>query len=131
MISTWKSNFEESKQHYLDWWNGKGIVLSMWEHLFKEGDPWEDVARPAPHRDMNQFWFDPEWRSGYLHYTMSRNSYKADILPVANTQLGPGSLASILGSELEGREDTIWNHQAPGFEEKIIFDEGNRWWKLH
>lgn len=131
MRTTWKANFEESKQHYLDWWNGKGIVLSMWEHLFKDGDPWEDVVRPALHRDMNQFWFDPEWRSDYLHYTMSRNSYKADILPVANTQLGPGSLASILGSELEGREDTIWIHQAPGFEEKITFDEGNRWWKLH
>ena len=41
---------------------------------------------------------------------MSRNSYIADILPVANTQLGPGSLASLLGSELEGRDDTIWIH---------------------
>ena len=32
---TWKENWEESKKRYLDWWNGKGIVLSMWEHLKK------------------------------------------------------------------------------------------------
>lgn len=126
---TWKSNFEESKKHYTDWWNGKGIVLSMWEHLFKEGTPYENVPAPAPHKDMNQYWFEAKWRAEYLHYTMSRNSYIADILPVANTQLGPGSLAAILGSILEGREDTIWIHQKPDFDGQIVFDENG--WKLH
>ena len=29
----WKDNWEESRQHYLDWWDGKGLVISMWEHL--------------------------------------------------------------------------------------------------
>ena len=32
MISL-KPNIEETKQHYIDWWNGKGVVLNMWEHL--------------------------------------------------------------------------------------------------
>ena len=128
-MQTWKSNFTETKKHYTDWWNGKGIVLTMWEHLFKEGAPYENVLQPAPHKDLNQLWFDVKWRSEYLHYTMSRNSYMADILPVANTQLGPGSLAAILGSELEGREDTIWIHQKPNFDGQIIFDE--KGWKLH
>lgn len=130
-MHTWKSNFEESKRHYIDWWNGKGIVLSMWEHLLKEGDPHEPIAAPPPPRDLNQYWFDPQWRADYLHYRMSRYSYLADILPVANTQLGPGSLASILGSDLEGREDTIWIRQIPDFDGEIRFNEGNRWWRLH
>lgn len=128
-MRTWKSNFEETKKHYTDWWNGKGIVLTMWEHLFKEGAPYENIMPPAPHKDLNQLWFDAEWRSKYLHYTMSRNSYMADILPVANTQLGPGSLAAILGSQLEGREDTIWIHHKPDFDGQIVFDENG--WKLH
>jgi len=127
----WKSNFEETKKHYTDWWNGKGIVLTMWEHLYKEGAPYEDILAPPVHKDMNQFWFDPQWRAEYLHYTMSRNSYLADILPVANTQLGPGSLASVLGAELEGREDTIWIREKEGFDGQIIFDESNKWWQLH
>ena len=128
---TWKKNFEETKQHYINWWNHKGIVLTMWEHLEKEGAPYAAVAQPVPHKDMNQFWFDPQWRADYLHYTMSRNSYMADILPVANTQLGPGSMGAILGAELEGREDTIWIRDKADFDGNIVFDENNRWWQMH
>lgn len=127
----WKSNFEESKKRYMDWWNQKGIVLTMWEHLDKEGAPYANILEPAKAKDLNQFWFDPEWRSDYLNYKMSKYSYKADILPVANTQLGPGSLGAILGAELEGREDTIWIRENLGFDGTINFDEKNKWWQLH
>lgn len=131
MNHTWKTNFDESKQHYIDWWNQQGIVLTMWEHLKKEGAPHANIAEPAPAKNLNQFWFDPDWRSDYLHHQMSRNSYKADILPVANTQLGPGSLGAILGAELEGRADTIWIREPKGFDGTISFDENNQWWQLH
>jgi hypothetical protein len=127
----WKDNFEESKKRYLDWWNQKGIVLTMWEHLEKDGVPYANIPAPVPAKDWTQFWFDPQWRSEYLHYKMSRNSYKADILPVANTQLGPGSMGAILGANLEGREDTIWIREPEGFDGIIVFDENNKWWKLH
>lgn len=130
-MKTWKENFEVSKKHYMDWWNQKGVVLTMWEHLDKDGSPHEAVQVPTPAKDMNQFWFDPEWRSEYLHYKMSRYSYKADILPVANTQLGPGSLGTILGADLEGREDTIWIRDKKDFDGNIVFNEDNKWWKLH
>ena len=33
----WKENWAESRQHYLDWWARKGLVISMWEHLTKDG----------------------------------------------------------------------------------------------
>jgi hypothetical protein len=130
-MNTWKTNQEESKKHYLDWWNQKGIVLTMWEHVEKSGVPHAPVSPPPPAKDLHQFWFDPEWRSTYLNYKMSRYSYKADILPVANTQLGPGSLAAILGAGLEGREDTIWIREKENFNGEIVFDENNPWWKLH
>jgi hypothetical protein len=130
-MNTWKTNFEASKQHYLDWWNQKGVVLTMWEHLDKEGEPYAAIPAPPAAKDMNRFWFDPEWRSDYLNYRMSRYSYKADILPVANTQLGPGSLAAILGANLEGREDTIWIREDAGFDNTIVFDKNNEWYRLH
>lgn len=130
-MQTWKSNWEESKKHYLDWWNKKGIILSMWEHMPKNGTPYENVNAPTPPRDLTQRWFDPEWRAEELHYQMSRNSYLADIIPVANTQLGPGSLAGILGAELEGGEDTIWIKHNSDFGDEIVFDENNKWWQLH
>jgi hypothetical protein len=130
-MSTWKNNFETSKQQYVDWWNQKGIVLSMWEHLDGDGLPHAAIPAPPEAKDMNQFWFDPEWRSDYLNYRMSRYSYKADILPIANTQLGPGSLATILGANPEGREDTIWIRENAGFDGNIVFDENNKWYRLH
>lgn len=131
MNPTWKTNFDESKKHYIDWWNQQGIVLTMWEHLDKAGAPHALVAEPPKAKDLNQFWFDPDWRADYLHHQMSTHSYKGDILPVANTQLGPGSLAAILGAELEGRADTIWIREPHGFDGTIRFDETNRWWQLH
>lgn len=129
-MQTWKTDWEESKRHYLDWWNGKGIVLSMWEHLEKDGLPHEMVSPPSPATDLNQYWFDPEWRADYLHYQLSRSSFMADIIPVANTHLGPGSLSAILGADLEAGEETIWIRQNSN-NLKPELDENNKWWKLH
>ncbi len=130
-MKTWKPDWEASKKHYMDWWQHRGIVLSMWEHLDKEGAPWEQVPAPVPAKDLNQFWFDPDWRSDYLHHKISGYSFMADILPVANTQLGPGSLGAVLGAELEGREDTIWIRDQSGFDSNIVLNQNNRWWQLH
>jgi hypothetical protein len=127
----WKGNWEESRQHYLDWWAGRGLVISMWEHLSKEGLPHAEVPAPAPARDLQQYWFDAEWRAANLHYQLARSSFKADILPVANTHLGPGSLAAILGAELEGGEDTIWIHPRTTPDDPIVLNENNLWWRTH
>ena len=131
MNNTWKTDWGQSQKRYLDWWNGKGLLISMWEHLPKEGAPYEKVPKPAQAKDLNCFWFDPEYRADYLHWQMSRNSYKADVIPVANTQLGPGSLASILGAEVEGGPDTIWIKHPEGFGDDIVFDENHRWMQIH
>ncbi len=113
MMNTWKPNLEETKKHYIDWWNHRGIVINMWEH-FQEGvAPHADVPAPKPYKDLNQRWFDPLWRADYLDWYVAHSCLKADMLPVANTQLGPGSLAAILGGVFEGGDDTIWIHPRP------------------
>ncbi len=130
-MSTWKTNLEETKKHYVDWWNHKGVILNMWEH-FQEGvTPHADVPQPKPYKDLNQKWFDPEWRAEYLDWYVAHSCLKADILPVANTQLGPGSLAAILGGVFEGGEDTIWIHPSPYDNDDIVFDPNHPNWLLH
>ena len=127
-MKTWKSNLEETKQRYINWWNHKGIILNMWEH-FQEGvQPHAEIMPPAPAKDLSQKWFDPQWRAEYLDWYVAHSSLKADILPVANTQLGPGSLAAILGGVFEGGEDTIWIHPNPDFTDEIVFNPN---WILH
>ena len=130
-MQTWKTNWEESKKNYLAWWQHKGCVLTMWEHLQEGVAPHADVPAPAPAADWNQRWFDPVWRSAELDHYVAHSSLLADIPPVANTQLGPGSLAAILGGRLEGGPDTIWIHPADAVGEEIVFDPENAAWKLH
>ena len=131
MMHTWKPNLEETKKRYVDWWNHKGIILNMWEH-FQEGvTPHADIPAPPPYRDLNQRWFDPEWRAEYLDWYVAHSSLMADMLPVANTQLGPGSLAAILGGVFEGGEDTIWIHPDPNYTDDIKFDPNHPNYLLH
>ncbi len=130
-MKTWKSNLEETKQRYINWWNHKGIILNMWEH-FQEGvQPHAEIMPPAPAKDLSQKWFAPQWRAEYLDWYVAHSSLKADILPVANTQLGPGSLAAILGGVFEGGEDTIWIHPNPDFTDEIVFNLEHPNWILH
>jgi corrinoid protein of di/trimethylamine methyltransferase len=130
-MQTWKSNLEETKKHYIDWWNHKGIILNMWEH-FQEGvKPHADIPAPPPYRDLNQRWFDPQWRAEYLDWYVAHSSLMADMLPVANTQLGPGSLAAILGGVFEGGEDTIWIHPDPNYSDDIVFNPQHPNYLLH
>ena len=130
-MKTWKSNLEETKQRYINWWNHKGIILNMWEH-FQEGvQPHAEITLPAPAKDLSQKWFAPQWRAEYLDWYVAHSSLKADILPVANTQLGPGSLAAILGGVFEGGEDTIWIHPNPDFTDEIVFNPEHPNWILH
>ena len=131
MMDTWKKNLEESKRRYVDWWNRKGVIVNMWEH-FQEGvTPHAHVPQPEPPRNLEQKWFDPEWRSRYLDWYVAHSSLLADMLPVANTQLGPGSLAAILGGVFEGGEDTIWIHPSPSFDEELPFDPTHPNYLLH
>ena len=130
-MNTWKKNLEETKKHYIDWWNHKGIILNMWEH-FQEGvKPHADIPAPPPYRDLNQRWFDPQWRAEYQDWYVAHSSLMADMLPVANTQLGPGSLAAILGGVFEGGEDTIWIHPDPNYTDDIVFNPQHPNYLLH
>lgn len=50
--SRWKDNWEESSQRYLNWWNQKGVLINMWEHLQQGVTPHADVAPPVPHGNV-------------------------------------------------------------------------------
>ena len=150
----WKKNLEETKRHYVNWWNHKGIIVNMWEH-FQEGvKPHGKYSGEEPIRlteasrndfgtgafglpgapkatDNNQKWFDAEWRAEYLDWYVGHSSLKADMLPVANTQLGPGSLAAILGARYEGGEDTIWIHPDPDFTDNFVFNPDHENYRIH
>ncbi len=150
-MNTWKDNLDETKQHYLDWWNHKGIVLNMWEHFqvgvqphgpYSNEKPVQEAAStgfgtgsvipgaPVPANNQ-QKWFDPVWRANYLDWYVGHSCLKADMLPVANTQLGPGSMSAILGAQFEAGEDTIWIHPDPAYTDDFQFNPNHPNFQLH
>lgn len=151
---TWKPNLAETKRHYVNWWNHRGIVLNMWEHFQQGVQPHGPYSSERPvvltqaaandygtgsfalpgapqAQSLDQRWFDPQWRAEFLDWYVGHSCLKADMLPVANTQLGPGSMAAILGSVFEGGEDTIWIHPDPHYTDDFRFDPEHPNFQLH
>ena len=131
----WKPDWPETKKHFADWWNHEGLVLGMWgaPHTDK---PRFDRPRPELPATIAETYTDAAWRAGKIHDDLARSAFPADILPLADTNLGPGSLALFLGSEPKFEPDTIWfsdvfqDVEDPESLPPLRFDPGNRWWKL-
>jgi hypothetical protein len=138
----WKPNWNESRQNFIDWWRREGLVIGMWTMPIAPGpradQPHEPAERPARLSPGSQaFYSDAAERARRNHYHLSRGAYPADLLPISDTMIGPGSLALCLGSEPKFAESTVWfrptmqDHPEPERLPELSFDPENRWWKVH
>ena len=131
----WKPNWTETKKHFVDWWNHEGLVLGMWGAPLAD-KPRFDRPRPEFPATVAETYTDTAWRAGKIHDELSRLTFPADTLPLADTNMGPGSLALFLGSEPAFEPDTIWfsdvfrETDEPETLPPLRFNPENRWWKL-
>lgn len=131
----WKPNWAETRQHLLDWWNHKGLVLGMWGAP-PATRPIVDLPQPASPETIEETYTNSAWRAQKLHFDLSRSALPSDILPLVDPNLGPGSLALYLGSEPTFAADTVWFSDVfkevdePETLPPLRFDPENRWWKL-
>ena len=64
-MALWKKDWPQTRQHLLDWWNRKGIVLGSQGCAPLHGaQPWAHVAEPAAPATLEARWCDPAWRAG-------------------------------------------------------------------
>ena len=108
MIKTdciWKENWAAARQHHIDWWEHKGLVL--WLTAPKDS-PWEKVPAPAEPRDLEERWFDAEYRTRRAEYDLSRVYFGGDSFPLAGSYAGAGDLAAYLGSPIRLSPETVW-----------------------
>lgn len=132
----WKSNWEETKQHFVDWWNREGLVLGMWGAPRREGGPREQTREPAAARSVAELYVDAEGRAARNHHQLAHQDFPADVLPISETDIGPGSLALFLGSEPGFSPETVWFEpcidrcESPEDLPRFHFDETNRWWQV-
>lgn len=135
MECAWKENWESTRHHFIDWWQHRGLVIGMWgapQALI----PHKDYPEPPRPSTLEGYFTDPSLRARRSHFQLSRQDFCADTLPLAETYLGPGSLALFLGSEPGFSDETVWFHPSiRDFEDPenlapFIFDPTNKWWQL-
>lgn len=131
----WKPNWTETKKHFTDWWRCEGLVLGMWGAPPAD-HPHSGGPRPLPPATFDETYTDTGWRTANIRDDLSRLAFPADTLPIADTNMGPGSLALYLGSEPHFTPETVWfsdvfrETENPEALPPLRFDPENRWWKL-
>jgi hypothetical protein len=131
----WKTNWNETRERFVDWWDRQGLLVGMWGAPEVGRAVHEDAARPAPPTTIEERYCNAAFRAADNHYRLSRSIFPLDVLPCAVTDLGPGSLALFLGAKPGFAEDTVWFH--PCIEQELEpeklpplrFDPDHRWWR--
>ncbi len=135
MDLAWKANWAAAREHHLAWWRREGLVLGMW------GAPLGKVPQEAtvalPPGGLVEAYTDGAGRAARSHEALARRCFPADILPLSGSDIGPGSLALLLGCEPGFSPQTVWFE--PVWQEvdeperlpPLRFDPENRWWKIH
>lgn len=132
----WKENVEETKQHFQDWWQRKGLVVGNWGAIMHPGTHRVNMEAPPFPQDPRDVYLNVPLRAQRAHYELSRSLSPLDILPVADPIMGPGSLALFLGCEPGFSPETVWfepcweNEPDPESLPPLVFNPDNPWWKL-
>lgn len=132
----WKDRLEESLQHYREWWQHKGLVVGTWGSVQGAARRLPDLAEPPAPASVEDLYLKAALRARRNHYQLSRGECPLDTLPVADTDMGPGSLALFIGCEPGFSPQTVWFEpcwmevEEPEALPPLTFDPGNRWWQL-
>ncbi len=111
MKGLWKQNWPQSREHFLAWWAGQGLVLGSWgTGLEGDGRLHEEVCVPEAPADAERYHTDPAYVAERIHAEMARKVWPADVLPAAWPEIGTVTLAPILGAVPRYERDNIWYH---------------------
>jgi len=127
----WKEDWDKSRKNFIDWWEGKGLVITFFPPL-KTNKQYEDIPEPPVPEDIKDRWTDPVYRARKAEYELSGTFFGGDAFPYFDTHIGPGNLATFLGSEPEFSDDTVWFKPVilnPERNPILKFNRHNFWFK--
>jgi len=126
----YKEDWQSAQEHFNAWWNNEIIdrcliqAFAPKKNTKIEPNAWS-VWALAHNRDNFEFVVN-EFEK-YCRQTF----FGGEAFPCFWINLGPGTVASYIGSNPVFREDTVWFEQVSNFENMdISFDENNKWWKF-
>jgi len=136
MTCSWKPDWAQTRQHLLDWWDRRGLVLGA-AAAPEIHEPHDPVEQPDEATTIEAHYTDAAARAARNHWDLAHQSFCADLFPSSNTDIGPGSLALLLGSTPGFADATVWFHPCweqvadPESLPPLTFDPENRWWRVH
>ena len=151
----YKKNWEASKVKWRNYWKQQNTgrplmcVIARKPEIEKlsEGRPVEggckdiicqglfyDLPEELKWKNMEDKYLNPEQIVGRYRHFCETHEFLGQSFPNLNVDLGPGSLAAYLGSDISFKEDTVWFHpciedwdEAPA----LKFDPENPWFQKH
>jgi len=132
----WKTNWLETRQRFVNWWDRRGCLVGGWFVSPKNDACHAQVAAVACPSSQERH-TNPALRAQANHFELSRRHFPGDCIPISDTNIGPGSLSLLAGAQPDFAETTVWFEpcwheiEEPEPLAPIQFSPDNRWWKIH
>ncbi len=101
----WNDYWDRTRERFSAWWRREGPVLCV---TAPREHPREGIVEPPRPSDHVQFWTDPGYRLRRGEAIMAHTYYGAEAFPCFDPEMGPGNLATFIGSEPGYAADTVW-----------------------
>lgn len=123
-------DLEERKETYRRFWQGDNLGRPLLSIFATRNEP---TPLPPVPKDTESRWLDPGYVIPNGLTTFANTLYLGDSIPYLRVDLGPGSLAAYLGSDVTCQPNTVWFHKVLDDLQGDLpkFDENNIWWQRH
>jgi len=134
----WKTNWAETQHNFKEWWARKGLVVGTWGAPAFSSSRIASTGNPIPKSPIiEENYRDVEWHAQESLRYLARGTFELDCMPMASSDIGPGSLALALGCVPHFSPETVWF--APCIPKDadldslppITFNPDAPWWQVH
>ncbi len=126
------SQWAAVKNSFQRWWEHEGLLVYL---TAPNPDPATRIVLPQAPAEIMDAWTDPVYRCDQAEAWIANTVYLADSFPLFDTQIGPGSLSTFLGSRPEFVPGTVWYWpyiDDPDKAGPIHFEpKDNHWLEIH
>jgi hypothetical protein len=130
----YKENWSKTQQRFNAWWNGDKTDRPMLKVIARRKKALEAIESVQPAANPRDYHLDVERIVKELRNACKTHVFMAEAFPYLDINIGPGSMATYLGSEPNFAWDTVWyNECIHDWDQwgEINFNPDNYWWKLH
>ncbi len=133
MIS--KNNWEETKERFIAWWKGKDMDRPMLKLVARKKDVHVLNNDEIVFDTLEEMHMGVEKKIIKAKKHFNNHYFLAEAFPSFDLNIGPGSMATYLGSEPVFNWNTVWYKEIvnEGWKkfDSLVYDPENYWWKKH